>query len=823
MKKMKRDYSGSSLIQTDPIASFISPKNSRSNLFKFSHPQSGRLGKIKTYSNSTTDLSLPVFSPKLSNVKSFIEPEKLVQEKFQLRNIVRNLRKELFNLKQENLQKKNEINQKEKTILNIINNENNEIEEQGSSLMNKIRKHIKQIKQEIIDIDEKNEYLKRDNKLTKINEYLIEKEKFEEQINKIKSLIQNGKQVKINVNEKVNELNDLKSNVDYQNIILYKMTSTYENLNNEEEILQQQINEINEKIMKDKQTIIFNRNIVLTLKKRNDNLQKDKTINSRLYVVNKDNTSVPMDQSYKNKISEKKKLINDFKMKLKFSENSIQDLKKENNQLKDISKNKQKQFPNYENQLFFEQSHKSINLKSSKNKFSDDEIINKLKDTLQSSKEIEIELEKQLKIYKEKLDEINNRQNNNDQIEFGIDSDNPYFTSNENNNPIESLKISSIQFNQFTYILFKNFEAKNINLENNKLKFIEELINNANKEEEQIEEIDINSESFISIVNKFCNSISEILNCGNDYNIKMLQIFIGALLFNSGGSIVKLSEYFTVLFSYTKIYQKELENKLIDRINRKYKDKAELLLKLINEQNINDNIYISLLDVKDIIDNNNIELKDKYIEFIFYIMKKFDDKNAKLSDLKISNYEKILTNNSKDNNNNNNNKIKEELNIEEDKKLNEKEEKNNISNNNSNDESMTEITNEEYEKIINFCIISIQKGIKEEKTTFSKLFGDYIKKFKSEGKDVDVITIEDFNEQLKNINISLSDLQLSCICSKYSIPENVRLIKSKIVEKDITETKSTLNNKKNNNEELKDDLNDSDFEEDFEEINKKTF
>ena len=146
MKKMKRDYSGSSLIQTDPISSFISPKNSRSNLFKFSRPQSSKLGKIKTYSNSTTDLSLPVFSPKLSNVKSFIEPEKLVQEKFQLKNILKNLKKELFNLKQENLQKKNEINEKEKNILNIINNENYEIEEQGSSLMNKIRKHIRQIK-----------------------------------------------------------------------------------------------------------------------------------------------------------------------------------------------------------------------------------------------------------------------------------------------------------------------------------------------------------------------------------------------------------------------------------------------------------------------------------------------------------------------------------------------------------------------------------------------------------------------------------------------------------------------------------------------------
>ena len=816
MKKMKRDYSGSSLIQTDPITSFISPKNSRSNLFKFSRPQSSKLGKIKTYSNSTTDLSLPVFSPKLSNVKSFIEPEKLVQEKFQLKNILKNLRKELFNLKQENLQKKNEINEKEKTILNIINNENYEIEEQGSSLMNKIRKHIRQIKQEIIDIDEKNEYLKKDIKLTKINEYLIEKEKIEEQINKIKSLIQNGKKVKLNVNEKVNELNDLKLNVDNQNVILYKMNINYENLNKEEEYLLQQISEVNEKIMKDKQKIIFNRNIVLSLQKTNDNLQKDKTISSKLYVLNKDNISVPMEQSYKSTISEKKKLINDFKLKLKFSENTIQDLKKENNKLKDISENKKKQFPNQS----LENSHKISSLKASKNKFSDDEIINKLKDTLQSSKEIEIELEKQLKIYKEKLEEINDKQINNDQIEFGIDSDNPYYTSNENNNPIETSKITSIQFNQFTYILFKNFEAKNINLENNNSKFIDELINNANKEEEQIEEVDINSESFISIVNKFCNSISDVLNCGNEYNIKMLKIFIGALLFNSGGSIVKLSEYFTVLFSYTKIYQKELENKLIERINRKYKDNAELLLKLINEQNINGNDYISLLEVKDIIDNNNIELKDKYIEFIFYIMKKFDDKNAKLSDLKISNYGKILFPNSNDSNKD---KISsKQLDINEEEKLKEDKENNNINNNND-DESITEITNEEYEKIINSCILSIQKGIKEEKTTFTNLFGNYIKTFKSEGKNVDVITIEDFNEQLKNINISLSDLQLSCICSKYSVPENVRLIKSKIVEKDITETKSTINNKKINNEELKDDLNDdSNFDEDFEEI-KKTF
>jgi hypothetical protein len=215
-------------------------------------------------------------------------------------------------------------------------------------------------------------------------------------------------------------------------------------------------------------------------------------------------------------------------------------------------------------------------------------------------------------------------------------------------------------------------------------------------------------------------------------------------------------------------------------------------------------------------------------------MKKFNDKNAKLSDLKITNLSNIINDGTYDDKNNKktdtDNSIENRKNNEDDNDKNNNKEKENIENNSitnsdNNDESVTEITNEEYEKIINSCILSIQKGIKEEKTTFTNLFGNYIKTFKSEGKNVDVITIEDFNEQLKNINISLSDLQLSCMCSKYSIPENVRLIKSKIIEKDITETKSTLNNKKNNKEELKDDdLNDdSDFEEEFEQINKKTF
>ena len=61
------------------------------------------------------------------------------------------------------------------------------------------------------------------------------------------------------------------------------------------------------------------------------------------------------------------------------------------------------------------------------------------------------------------------------------------------------------------------------------------------------------------------------------------------------------------------------------------------------------------------------------------------------------------------------------------------------------------------------------------------------KKRKINGVFYECITIEDFNDQLKSIKVVLSDLKLSCLCSKYSIPNELRLIDKKRIEKDIEE------------------------------------
>ena len=88
---------------------------------------------------------------------------------------------------------------------------------------------------------------------------------------------------------------------------------------------------------------------------------------------------------------------------------------------------------------------------------------------LNKLKELEI-IEEEKERKKEEMNNLNDQ--NQSQIEFGIDSDNPFYTEDEANFPEISFKFTSGQFNQFTYVLFKNFEAKDIVEEESKNKII---------------------------------------------------------------------------------------------------------------------------------------------------------------------------------------------------------------------------------------------------------------------------------------------------------------------------------------------------------------
>ena len=60
-----------------------------------------------------------------------------------------------------------------------------------------------------------------------------------------------------------------------------------------------------------------------------------------------------------------------------------------------------------------------------------------------------------------------------------------------------------------------------------------------------------------------------------------------------------------------------------------------------------------------------------------------------------------------------------------------------------------------------------------------------VNKYLIGGESYEYINIEDFNEKLTSIGVILTDLQLSCLCSKFSLPNELRFIDKKKFEKSL--------------------------------------
>ena len=220
--------------------------------------------------------------------------------------------------------------------------------------------------------------------------------------------------------------------------------------------------------------------------------------------------------------------------------------------------------------------------------------------------------------------------------------------------------------------------------------------------------------------------------------------------------------------------------------------------------------YFHLIKLKELIEENKINLKDKYVEFIFYYLKQFEDKKAKLDYLLYSKLNELLpepeepkdipqdmTLTEEDNKKLNTEPTKQEnfdiiLNDAQNKDNNidnfnllDSNKKENNNDENKTDESATEITIDEYLKQLSDAIEAIKAGLKNENIEFKDFVEDKKKEINLEGKKIEYISINDLNNKFKNIGVILSDLKLSCLCSKYSLQSDLRLINIKSLEEDL--------------------------------------
>ena len=702
-RKLLNYYPNSSKFAERASSGFYSTKNIFSNKSNiFSSPSNFNIFSLKTQTPKIKKISRikpqsafhKRIIPDASNIlsrsmysNSCLEAEKLYQETYQIKKVIKQLQKQLYKVSQENHKKDRQLNAKEKQINKIIINNielNNEDDEEKNNyfnflsnstnfnefklnrsnsavniLISKIKREIKNILNETKKENDKLNDIKKSLFLTKTKELGMEASFYKEQINKIKLLIENSLQIKEQNDNKMNEFDSLKENIERQNIIIDNLTrenifleNKQENLNNNLEMLQ---NELKVKIEQAKK----NDDELNILSQKNKNLSKDKLIQKNFNSIKEDDFPISLKSLYTGKVSSLKKNINFYKKQIKYSEELLNKLHDQKKKLLDSNK-KIKLDSNFFNKSTTStiksnrRPQSSISPFNVENKKENQDIILQLKKDYKKSREEELILEKKANIYYNKLKEINmtfiekekkednEEKKSQNQLEFGIDETNPYYTDNEENIPESNIKFTSQQFNQFTYILFKNFEAKYITSKEAKNKIIEPFLEIIKKN--NLEKTSYPSTEFDEIVEHLSKIIMQTLNTDNEYNHTLTKIFIGALLYNSDCDINKLIEYFSILFSYTKDYSLD-EKKFIEKLKTKYKNETKKLVECITSYILNDlttSQYFSLFKMKDLLDNNQINLKDKYIEFLFYFLKKFDDPEAKLEDLKYSLFNEIV-------------------------------------------------------------------------------------------------------------------------------------------------------------------------------------
>ena len=287
---------------------------------------------------------------------------------------------------------------------------------------------------------------------------------------------------------------------------------------------------------------------------------------------------------------QQEKMTFEYKKQIKYTEDILNKLKDQKKKLIDANKNFDQKIKIDSN--FIDNTSK-IKLyqrpQSAKGEIKlDQDFVEKMRKEYKLAREEELKWEKKANIYYNKLREINleyvekenlrkeeEEKKTQNQLEFGIDETNPYYTDNEENIPESNIKFTSQQFNQFTYILFKNFEAKYIigkEANNKVINPFSEIIkkNNYNR-------LTYPSNEFDEVVDNFTKIIMKVLNSENEYNHTLTKIFIGALLYNSECDIDKLIEYFSILFSYTKDYSTD-EKKFIVKLKTKYKKETKKLV-----------------------------------------------------------------------------------------------------------------------------------------------------------------------------------------------------------------------------------------------------
>ena len=360
--------------------------------------------------------------------------------------------------------------------------------------------------------------------------------------------------------------------------------------------------------------------------------------------------------------------------------------------------------------------------------------------------------------------------NNNEEEDEKITNNNNgiVISSNANNNKIEELNkmtntdetniqnqklFTEEEFSEFTFVLVKNLEVKKITTEIAKEKII--LIQNKSEE--------IPNEKFIQ---QMSHNILKSLNNKNEESIQKLNKWLFFLLNISENNQNIMTEKFLSLLSNIKIYTQDEELLLSKKVKKYLLPKKDIILSKLEPFK---NKYISFLFLKQIIEEQKIEMKDDYSQYLFYAMKKFEDPEVSLYDLKVQNLFDILNNDEHDS------KIDEESDIE--------------------------ITNEEFTAIISNFVIQLMDYLNKNKVTLREVLKDLIQSLNLDDDElnqekIEIVLIEPFIKKMKEIGITINnDIETFCIYNRYKLTDEFEIISVNLLERELDNFKKMNLNK----------------------------
>ena len=644
------------LTDINAIKGFKLKKNVNNQIYSNKKIRNLHLNKSNSYSNVTnpnnkndiciqenTDNSILLLNLKNRHNSrkekiSYHDSESLYENNIHLKTEINKLKKDLMQIKAENQRKENDLIKKDKLLQNafdkginenmeinniLINNNNIFLEKdiKKNNYMFKFRKQYNELKNKYNEKLEEIDELKKNMKITKLNELKIQNKETFNEFNKLKDLYNNLFEENKNNLEKIKKLSDIEVELNQKNLIILQLQeslklSSSANLKYENEIekLRKTISKLqNEnKILNDKLKTLFehyNKNNVIKEANKNN-----------IFELNEELSLHP------NKIKNGITYNNTNRNYLKIS-NKINIHNKGNNK------------------------RKTLNLSPLSDKY-----LNESKDSSE----------------KKKNNTINNNEVN--QINKNLKSDenkkNINFNDNEENiiNEMETSEINAgvNDVSQTIYILIKNFEVLKVSREDALTLIIKPILNEISNERQ------IKNETLVNI---FSNKISLCINCSKNKNdMNSISNVIASILNDSNNELFSFIKSFLDIFDNIKLYEENSkeEKEIIKRINEtliKYKD--YLMNSCKNE-------FISFFNFRALLNEKNIILDDEDIEYLIYKMKK-DCPNiiskiknsSEIALLKNKEEKQVLKENDKEINNTKNIHIEKEKINEENKEFNE--------------------------------------------------------------------------------------------------------------------------------------------------------